>query len=110
MARSATPWFMVGLDAFALGMEAAAVIAQRSLILAEGGARAQAEAVRMVAEKAEAATALAMRAALGDLGQHPSTISANAVRHYRTKVRANRRRLAKTPKGPGLRGSRYRRP
>ncbi len=95
MARSANPWFTVGFDAFALGLEAAAVIAQRSLILAQGGARAQAEAVRMVAEKTEAATVLALRAASGDLGQRPATISANAVRHYRTKVRANRRRLAK---------------
>jgi hypothetical protein len=116
MARSANPWFTVGFDAFTLGMEAAAVIAQRSLILAQGGAQAQAEAVRMVAEKAEAATALAMRAALGDLGQKPATISANAVRHYRTKVRANRKRLAKkafslaSPKGPSRRGGRRRRP
>jgi hypothetical protein len=113
MARSSNPWFTVGFDAFTLGMEAAAVIAQRSLILAQGGARAQAEAVRMVSEKAEAAAALAMRAAMGDLGQRPATISANAVRHYRTKVRANRKRLAKKGlaalKGPSRRGSRYRR-
>jgi hypothetical protein len=95
MARSTNPWFTVGWDAFALGVEAAAVIAQRSLILAEGGARAQAEAVRMVTEKAEAATALAFRAATGDLGKRPATVSANALRHYRTKVRANRRRLSK---------------
>ena len=110
MARSSNPWFTVGVDAFTLGMEAATVIAQRSLILAEGGARAQAEAVRMVAEKAEAATALAMRAAIGDLGQRPATVTANALSHYRAKVRANRKRLAKKPKGPAPRGSRYRRP
>lgn len=95
MARSTTSWFTVGFDAYALGLEAAMVIAQRSLILAQGGARAQEEAVRMVAEKAEAATVLAFRAATGDLGKRPATVSANAVRHYRTKVRANRRRLAK---------------
>jgi hypothetical protein len=116
MARSTTSWFTVGFDAWVLGMEAAAVIAQRSLILAQGGAQAQAEAVRMVAEKAEATTALAMRAALGDLGQRPVTVSGNAVRHYRTKVRANRKRLAKkafsltSPKGPSRRGGRGRRP
>ena len=95
MARSRNSWFTVGFDAFALGLEAATVITQRSLILAQGGPRAQEEAVRMVAEKAEAATVLAFRAASGSLGQHPATVSANAVRHYRTKVRANRRRLAK---------------
>jgi hypothetical protein len=115
MARSGNPWFTVGFDAFTLGMEAAAVIAQRSLILAQGGAQAQAEAVRMVSEKAEAATALAMRAALGGLGQQPATVAAKTVRHYRKKVRANRRRLAKkafslsAPKGPSRRKSRSRR-
>ena len=95
MARSRNSWFTVGFDAFALGLEAATVITQRSLILAQGGARTQEEAVRMVAEKAEAATVLAVRAATGGLGKHPATVSANAVRHSRTKVRANRRRLAK---------------
>jgi hypothetical protein len=95
MARSTNPWFTLGFDALVLGMEAAAVIAQRSLILAEGGARAQAEALRMVTEKAEAASTLAFRAATGDLGRRPETVGANALRHYRKKVRANRRRLSR---------------
>jgi hypothetical protein len=89
-----SPWLGVGFDAFSLGLEAASVIALRSLTLAGGGARAQAEAVRMVAEKAEAATALAMRAALGDLGTTPAAAASKTMRHYRRRVRRNRRRLA----------------
>lgn len=93
--RHLNPWLTIGLDAWALGVEAASVIALRSLALAEGGAKAQAEAVRMVAEKADAATALAVRAATGDLGARPATVASNTLRHYRGKVRANRRRLSK---------------
>jgi hypothetical protein len=89
------PWLTLGLDAFGLGLEAASVIALRSLTLAAGGAKAQAEAVRMVAEKAEAATALAVRAAMGGLGTKPATIASKTIGHYRRKVRANRRRLGK---------------
>jgi hypothetical protein len=95
MTRSINPWLALGVDAWALGLEAASVIALRSLALAQGGARAQAEAVRMVAEKAEAASALAVRAAMGDLGATPQTVAARTVRHYRKKVTANRRRLTR---------------
>lgn len=95
MSRSFNPWFAIGMDAMSLGLEAASVIALRSLVLAEGGAKAQAEAVRMVAEKAEAGAALAFQAATGALGTHPATASARTLRHYRRKVRANRRRLTK---------------
>jgi len=88
------PWLTLGLDAFSLGVEAASVIALRSLTLAAGGAKAQAETVRMVAEKAEAATALAVRAATGDLGTTPTAAASKTMRHYRRRVRRNRRRLA----------------
>jgi hypothetical protein len=95
MARQTNPWFTIGFDAFTLGIEAASVMALRSLALAQGGAKAQAEAVRMVSEKAEAAAALAVRAAMGDLGTKPATISSRTLKHYRRKVRSNRRRLTK---------------
>ena|SRR6516164_2406448 len=93
--RRSNPWLGLGLDAFGLGLEAASVIALRSMTLAAGGAKAQAEAVRMVAEKAEAATSLAVRAATGGLGMKPATVASKTIRHYRRKVRANRRRLGK---------------
>lgn len=93
---AASPWIALGWDAFALGVEASSVIALRSMRLAESGSRAQAEAVRMVAEKAEAAAALGMMAATGALGADPATASARTLRHVGRRVRANRRRLAKT--------------
>ena len=48
--KSADP-FTLGLDAWLLGAEAMGVIAQRSALIALGGAKAQLEAERMVAEK-----------------------------------------------------------
>jgi hypothetical protein len=95
MARVSNPWFGIGLEAFTLGLEAASVIALRSLRLAEGGARAQAEATRMVAEKIQAAAALSAMAATGGLGAKPATAASRTLRHYGRKVRANRRRLSK---------------
>lgn len=95
MARACNPWLTIGVDAFALGVESATVMDLRGLALAQGGARAQAEAVRMVAEKADAATTLAVRAATGGLGVRTSTIASRTLKHYRRKVAANRRRLTK---------------
>jgi hypothetical protein len=95
MTRLSNPWLTIGFDAFTLGVEAASVVMLRTLALAEGGAKAQAEAVRMVTEKAEAASALAVRAATGDLGKRPATVASRTLKHYRRKVRSNRRRLAK---------------
>jgi hypothetical protein len=95
MARLTNPWLGIGFEAFALGVEAASVIALRSLRLAEGGARAQAEAARMVTEKIQAAAALSAMAATGALGAQPATAARRTVRHYGRKVRANRRRLSK---------------
>lgn len=94
----ANPWFGIGLDAWRLGLEASAVIGLRTLKLAQGGAEAQAEAQRMVAEKLQAALALQTLAATGGLGATPASASARTLAHYRRKVRANRRRLSKAPK------------
>ena len=62
------------------------VIGLRMLKLMAGGAAAEREAMRMVAEKIDAAQETALRLASGASPQA-------AVRHYRSKVRANRRRL-----------------
>ncbi len=60
-----------GLDAWLLGAEAAQVIALRSARLAMGGAAAQVEAQRMVAEKAEAAWDLGLALATGASASGP---------------------------------------
>jgi hypothetical protein len=49
------PWLSLGIKAWQIGLEAQSVIALRTLRMAAGGARAQAEASRMVVEKVLAA-------------------------------------------------------
>lgn len=96
MARArGNPWIGIGFDAWRLGLEASAVIGLRSLMIAQGGPRAQAEATRMVSEKVAAGASLQAKALSGALGATPASVSARTLAHYRRKVSANRRRLAK---------------
>jgi hypothetical protein len=96
MARArGNPWIGIGFDAWKLGLEASAVIGLRSLVIAQGGPRAKAEAERMVAEKVAAGASLQAKALSGGLGATPASMSAGALAHYRRKVSANRRRLSK---------------
>lgn len=87
--------FAFALDAWLLGAEAMNVMALRGARLALGGAAAQREAERMVAEKGEAAFALGLALATGALGLQPETIANRSVAHYRRRVRANQRRLTR---------------
>jgi hypothetical protein len=79
-----------------VGWDSNLVVAMRLMRLAVGGALAQREAQRMVAEKvtalAEAQTAAVAKMITGR-GMAAATKSASAV--YRRKVRANKRRLAR---------------
>jgi hypothetical protein len=80
-------WFVCAVDATLLAFEAQRVMALRMARMASGGARAQAEAQRMVSEKILAA----MRTwPLIWLHGSPS----KALGHYRSRVRANERRLS----------------
>jgi len=78
------------------GWEASAVVTMRLMRLSAGGALAQREAQRMVAEKI-AATVEAQTAATTALmtGRGPSRAVKSASAVYRRKVRANRRRLSR---------------
>jgi hypothetical protein len=82
----ATSTFRLWVQFWFQAIEVQQVISLRMLKLMAGGAAAEGEAVRMLAEKVEAAQETAFRLASGASAQA-------AVRHYRTKVRANRRRL-----------------
>ena len=95
MTRYRMAWLGLGLEAWMLGVEASTVIARRTIIMAAGGPAAEHEAVRMVTEKIDAGLALQARACRGDLGVTPMAIASGALTHYRRKVRANRRRLAR---------------
>jgi len=88
-------WWALGFDAWRLSLEASTVIGLRTARLAQGGALAQAEAQRMVAEKMAAGAALAGIAMTGGLGADPARASARVLAHYRRPVRANRRRLSR---------------
>ena len=97
MARSKGPAydiFNLSLDAMRLGMEAQSVIALRMLKVAAGGAAADVEMRRMIAEKVGAAAELQTKAAIALMSGGSLTPQAT-ISHYRRKVRANRRRLSK---------------
>lgn len=94
--RRQSPWLRLGIEAWRLGLEASSVVALRSMKLATAsGPVAEAEARRMVDEKIEAALALQALALSGNLGITPHGAAARTLAHYRRKVRANKRRLAK---------------
>jgi hypothetical protein len=85
------PWISLGMKAWQMGFEAQNVIALRTLRLAAGGARAEAEAGRMVTEKILAAGEAQMAAAMRGHKKH--VVAGKAINVYRKRVRANRRRL-----------------
>jgi hypothetical protein len=93
MARN--PWLRLGLNTWALGMEASQVVALRTLKILSGGPAGQAEARRMVDEKIQAGLDLQSAALTGGLGPTAEGTARTVVSHYRRKVRANRRRLSK---------------
>ena len=71
------------------------MIGLRTLKIASGGVAGEAEARRMVSEKIEAAAQLQTLMMTGGLGASPADAASKTLTHYRRKVRANRRRLAK---------------
>jgi hypothetical protein len=89
------PWFRIGFDAWLLGVEASSVIGLRAFKIAGGGAAAAAEARLMINEKIQAGWALQGKALSGALGLTAHRATARTLVHYRRKVRANQRRLAK---------------
>lgn len=81
-------WFGLAAETFRLGFEAQQVIGLRLLRLAGGGAAAEAEVTRMVAEKAHAFAEATMTLATGGTPER-------ALRRLRSHVRANQRRLTR---------------
>ncbi len=90
------PWLALASKAVQLGVEAQIVVALRLIRLAAGGARGQAEASRMVAEKVGAfAEAQAAAAAAIVTGRSDRTVARKVLSAYKRRVGANRRRLAR---------------
>lgn len=86
-------WASAGFDAWALGMEASAVIGLRTMKMAAGGYDAAEEAQLMVSEKMQAAIELQTALVTGGLGSDPLAGTRKVLKHYRRKVKANRKRL-----------------
>jgi hypothetical protein len=81
-------WLKLAFDANLLALEAQQVIALRMMKLSLGGPTGSREARRMLSEKVLAAGQVGIKIASGGSGH-------SVVKHYRRKVRANRRRLTK---------------
>ena len=89
------------MDSWSLGLEASTVIGMRMLALSQGGPAAAAEAERMVREKIDADADLNRLALTGGLGATSRGAASRTLKHYRSKVKANRKRLgggARPPK------------
>jgi hypothetical protein len=94
--RSPAPYVALYLEAAMLAVEAQQVMALRMMRFWMGGAAAEAEAWRTISEIAAAATAAGLAAAAGmAAGRSDAAIARQAVRGYRKRVGANRRRLVK---------------
>ena len=88
-------WLFAGYDLWALGMESAAVMTMRGMKVAAGGTDAQAEMERMISEKVRAGLDLQALALRGGLGVTMPDLVSRTTKHYRSRVRANHRRLTK---------------
>ncbi len=76
-----------------LAIESNQVIAMRLTKMALGGPDVQREAELMVSEKMDAMLKSSQMLMMGTLGGRHDMGAGNVMRHYRSKVRANRRRL-----------------
>ena len=93
--KASGAWFRAGVDAWSLGFEASTVIGLRMAKLAAGGAAASDEAELMVAEKLRAGLELQTQLAMAPFGLTPLRGTQQALKHYRGKVAANRKRLSR---------------
>ena len=82
-------WFRFVVQSTLLGFEAQRVVTLRMIAMSAGSSRAQAEAQRMISEKLFASF---WGAAMLAAGRPPAAV----VRHYRSRVRENERRLSRS--------------
>ena len=90
------PWLSLSVQATRMCWEAQSVMALRLLRIVEGGAKAEAEAQRMITEKIAALAEAQMAAAATMMkGGKNHQVTKKAVGVYEKRVRRNRRRLMK---------------
>lgn len=88
-------WMRASLDAWALGIDASAVIGLRVAKAASGGDVNGEEARLMVAEKMQAAWEMQVCLMTGQFGTNPLAGTRKTISYYGRKVTANRKRLSK---------------
>jgi hypothetical protein len=89
------PWLALSFKTFQLCVDAQSVIALRMLRLASGSAGAQAEMGRMAIEKAAAVTEVQVAATAAVMaGQKDHVVAGKALKVFKKRVRANKRRLS----------------
>jgi hypothetical protein len=89
-------WLGLALACWSAGLEAQQVIGLRLWRLAAGGTAGAAETRRMLTEKTQAALEAQRLATLAALSGDAASIPARTIALYRRKMRANRRRLARS--------------
>lgn len=94
--KSCSAWADAAMQTWALGLEASTVIGLRIAKVAGGGTAANDEIMLMISEKMRSAAKLQTAAAFGQLGGTPLASMQKVLRHYRSKVAANSRRLSKS--------------
>jgi hypothetical protein len=87
-------WLRIGVDAWALGWQAARVMGLRTAKIATGGAPAGMEAWLMLSEKWQAAVEVQSDLLVRGPGATPVIATRRALAHYRRKVAANDKRLS----------------
>jgi hypothetical protein len=89
-------WFALSAQTMRMWWDAQAVILLRTLRIAKGGARAEAEAQRMITEKVAALAEAQVAATVATLkGSKKHRVAKKALAVYATRVRRNRKRLSK---------------
>jgi hypothetical protein len=89
-------WIAFSAQAARMCWEAQAVMLLRTMRIAKGGARAEAETQRMITEKVAALAEAQVAAAAATLkGSKKHRVAKKALAVYATRVRRNRRRLSK---------------
>jgi hypothetical protein len=89
-------WFALSAQAMRMCWDAQAVMLLRTLRIAKGGARAEAETQRMITEKVAALAEAQLAATAATLrGSKKHRVAKKAMTVYAKRVRRNRRRLSK---------------
>lgn len=89
-------WFALSAQAMRTCWDAQAVMLLRTLRIAKGGARAEAETQRMITEKVAALAEAQLAATAATLkGSKKQRVAKKAMAVYARRVRRNRRRLSK---------------